>query len=426
MKKKILHIAAHLGGGVGKATSGLAIGLKDYFENEVVILEEPESKRYVDLCKEHNVDVNVVYDVKILKEKIIAADYVIFSWWGHPLSYKIYKILSEGEARIFIWVHVNGWHYPYISPEFLEVFDGMLFSTTCIYENDKWMLEQQKRIKDASEIVYGSGLFYPDEIKTKENYQRNDKVIIGYTGTINYNKMSFEFPKICSEVRKRVPNVEFRLFGVCDEDTYNSFIEYDSSLKDCMYFMGYVSDVDRQLLDLDIFCYPLNKENFGTTDNTLVEAMAAGVPIVVFDNPAEKSVIDHNKSGLIANTTEQFIQHIVNLCEDANLAKTLGQNARAVSVEKFDNHVNADLCNAYIKKYEQVEKTVHDFQAVVGKTPGETYLYFANMTKEDYIEKAKNNDLHPIFKGESKSSVYHYLRYYSDPILEELKLAQGE
>ena len=82
-------------------------------------------------------------------------------------------------------------------------------------------------------------------------------------------------------------------------------------------------------------------------------------------------------------------------------------------------------CVAYLEKYGQCEKTTHDFRSVVGETAGENYLYFANMTKDEYIEKAKKGELLTILRGETKGSLKHYLNYYSDETLDELKNVQG-
>ena len=170
MKKRVLHIAAHLGGGAGKAISGLAIGLNAYFQNEVVLLERPEQERYVDLCKVNNVDVKVVFSAQEIVEHIKKFDYVIFSWWGHPLSHEVFKALEETEAVVFLWSHVNGLHYPHLTPEFIDLFDGTFFTSGCTYENPSWSKEQQARIRGNSEIVYGIGLFKPEDIPDKNTF----------------------------------------------------------------------------------------------------------------------------------------------------------------------------------------------------------------------------------------------------------------
>ena len=56
--KKVLHITAHLGGGAGKAISGILKYLNQY-ENTVLLLDEPTETKYVECCKSNGVNVAV-------------------------------------------------------------------------------------------------------------------------------------------------------------------------------------------------------------------------------------------------------------------------------------------------------------------------------------------------------------------------------
>ena len=425
MKQKILHIAAHLGGGVGKAISGLAIGLNTYFDNEVVLLERPEQERYVDLCKVNNVDVKVVFSAQEIVEHIKKSDYVIFSWWGHPLSHEVFKALEETKAVVFLWSHVNGLHYPHLTTEFIGLFDGVFFTSGCTYENGNWTKEQQTQIKDGSEIVYGIGLFKPEELTSKKYYGTDAKVRIGYAGTIDYNKMNAVFPQVCSEIKKHIPNVEFYMYGLYSDSVYQSFVEYDNSLAKVMHFEGFVNDIEARLSNLDVFCYPLNEQNFATTENALLEAMAVGLPVVVLNNPAERAIITHGVDGLIAKDAREMVAYVRSLSNDNRLAQTIGQNARNSTIARYDSAVNASKCAEYMNKFESVEKHKHNFLSLVGDSAGANYLYFTKLDAESYIYKAKQKELPEILCGDAKGSLKHYLKYYSDEILEELKNIQG-
>lgn len=425
MKKRVLHIAAHLGGGAGKAISGLAIGLNAYFQNEVVLLERPEQERYVDLCKVNNVDVKVVSSVHELVEHIKKSDYVIFSWWGHPLSYEVFKTLEETEAVVFLWSHVNGLHYPHLTPEFIDLFDGAFFTSGCTYENTSWSKEQQTQIRDNSEVVYGIGLFKPEDIPSKKSYRSEECVKIGYSGTINYSKMNAAFPQICSKLKEQIPNIQIYMYGLYDETVYCSFIDYDHALVDVMHFEGFVNDIESRLSELDIFCYPLNEQNFATTENALLEAMAAGIPVVVLNNPPERSIVTHGVDGLIAHDADETVEYVIKLAKDNSLAQSLGQRARKDLIERYNYLVNASKCAEYIKRFDNAKKHKHNFLSVAGDGAGANYLYFAKMDSESYIHKAKRNELPEILYGDAKGSLKHYLNYYLDEVLEKLKNIQG-
>ena len=419
MKDKVLHIAAHLGGGAGKAISGLAIGLNEYVHNKVILLEEPEQDRYVRACRENSIDVIISRDEEVLKREISLADYVIFSWWGHPLSYEIYKVLSKVEARIFLWSHVNGLYYPYISPRFLELFDGVMFTSGCTYENSKWSGEERDIWRKKTEIIYGIGGFVPAAIQTKPSYNIGDKYMLCYSGTVNYSKMNKEFPRLCEKLKKDIPSVDINIYGKYDEETYESFTALDDA-DDYVHMWGFVDDIECRLCEMDVYCYPLTDINFATTENALLEAMAAGLPVVVLDNPAERNIVIHEKTGYVAKNIDEMESYLLKLYSDNRTAKELGQNARNYVIATYDYHINAKKCVEYIRKY-SYDKKLHNFISLLGKSPGDNLLFFADCDKDGMKQKLRDKSSDNIFLNDSKGSPYHYKKYYKeDNILKEL------
>ena len=49
--------------------------------------------------------------------------------------------------------------------------------------------------------------------------------------------------------------------------------------------IGKIDNIEPYLAVFDIFAYPLNPNHYGTAEQVLQEAMAAGVVPVVFNNP---------------------------------------------------------------------------------------------------------------------------------------------
>lgn len=418
MKKNVLHIAAHLGGGAGKAISGLAIGMQEYFINKILLLEEPENLQYVNVCNQHKIEVIVSVDLELIKSMISDAEYVIFSWWGHPLSVEVFKALSEVESRVFLWSHVNGLYYPVMTEKFISMFAGAMFTSKCSYENSHWTEEERRRIVEITELIYGIGDFKPADVKHKSSYDVDDKFNIGYAGTVNYNKMNDNFPEICSRIKKEIPNAEFYFYGKYDEATYLSFVNYDRCIEESIHFEGYVDNLSECLTALDVFCYPLTDHNFATTENALLEAMAAGLPSIVLNNLPEKNIIEHNYNGLIANDVEGMVSNVVAMYNDRKYAKKIGGNARKYVIENYDSKVNAKKCVEYLRSTANREKSKHDFISLIGSKAGDVFLFFSNMTKNEYINKY--SILESIFYGDTKGSVSHYMKYYADDVLEEL------
>jgi len=63
--------------------------------------------------------------------------------------------------------------------------------------------------------------------------------------------------------------------------------------------------------------------------------MSCGCAVVSTDTCMIPEVIEHGVNGFITNNKEQMKQHLVDLLNDENLAKEIGDNARKTIVEKY-------------------------------------------------------------------------------------------
>ena len=84
-----------------------------------------------------------------------------------------------------------------------------------------------------------------------------------------------------------------------------------------------------------------NSESFGVS---VVEAMAAGKPIVVSNAGGLKEVIEANHSGLVVqmNNANEAAEALIKLIQNRNLAKELGQAAHQRALKKYQWRYNQD------------------------------------------------------------------------------------
>jgi glycosyltransferase involved in cell wall biosynthesis len=80
----------------------------------------------------------------------------------------------------------------------------------------------------------------------------------------------------------------------------------------------------------DIFVFPSLIESFGVV---LVEAMAAGLPIVTTDAPGCRDLVHSGETGLVSPTNDapQMARHILNLLDDPQLRTRLKTHASEAS-----------------------------------------------------------------------------------------------
>jgi glycosyltransferase involved in cell wall biosynthesis len=67
----------------------------------------------------------------------------------------------------------------------------------------------------------------------------------------------------------------------------------------------------------------------------IVEAMAYGVPVVAFRPAAERSPLQHQVNGLVANNSEEFATHVATLWNDRDMCRKLGRAARETIANGF-------------------------------------------------------------------------------------------
>ncbi|HWP52768.1 MAG TPA: glycosyltransferase family 4 protein, partial [Pyrinomonadaceae bacterium] len=85
---------------------------------------------------------------------------------------------------------------------------------------------------------------------------------------------------------------------------------------------------------LDLFVSPARSEPFGLS---IVEAMAAGVPVIATASEGAREIIDEDDSGRLVpiGDVEALASAIADLLSNANERERLAGNARAVVNSKF-------------------------------------------------------------------------------------------
>ena len=158
---RILHIADHMGGGVGKALSGIASfdAVSSEFVHRILMLEQPEKTRFIDICREHDVPVDVARDEMDVSEAMRESDIVQLEWWHHPCMAGFLSRFPTIPARLLIWSHVSGCYYPYISPELLRLPHKFVFTSRYSYENPYWDSDTRRWASEHCAIVNSSGGF---------------------------------------------------------------------------------------------------------------------------------------------------------------------------------------------------------------------------------------------------------------------------
>lgn len=422
-KMKILHITAHLGGGVGKAVIGMALGSRDYAETKIIMLEKPEKTRALEDGEKSGVAIYVCPDIELCLQLMEEADIVVINWWNHPLMAKFLYEMPQIDCRLVAWVHVNGCTYPYLPYAFLERFDYVFFTSRYSYENALWSEKEAKQLFSKSAVILGNGAFLPEKLPQKTVYEKREVFRLGYVGTLNYSKINRNYVQYCEEAIRVCPNLRVVLVGDVGEDLKHDIEK--SSYSNCFELVGYKEDVEEYFLSFDALGYILNADNYGTTENVILEAMAYGIPVVLHDGGVERTIIDNNENGFLVQDSEEFAQCIKTMQNDTMLRYKVGSAAREKVCKEFSSIINCKNYEKHCTYIYSLRKKKHNFSDLLGESPTEWFLFFTGRDRvifENYLEapgQLTGNQLRackPIYKGERKSSVKHFLNYFPEEL----------
>jgi hypothetical protein len=198
VKKKVLHITAHMGGGVGKVISSVsryANNSSSSFSHRIVLLEKPEKLHFVEAARREGVDVHICPDYREVGRQMQDADIVQLEWWHHPSMARFLRYFPHVAVRLVIWCHISGTYYPWLPFGLVRIPHTFLFTSGFSLENPLWSAAEKRYAETNCRVVNSSGGF--DGI-TQATRKKSGDFTIGYVGTLSYTKLHPRFPDICS------------------------------------------------------------------------------------------------------------------------------------------------------------------------------------------------------------------------------------
>jgi glycosyltransferase involved in cell wall biosynthesis len=153
------------------------------------------------------------------------------------------------------------------------------------------------------------------------------------------------------------PGVALVIVGDGDPRMIEAFRDQsrDLGIERSVIFAGFLSGAEKRgaLADADIFVLPSYSENFGIA---VIEAMAAGVPVIVTDQVGIWREVEKNNAGLVtAAAVEPLGQAMSRLLADAGLRSSLGRNGAALARAQFASGI-------------VTEKLIATYRSVLGQT----------------------------------------------------------
>jgi glycosyltransferase involved in cell wall biosynthesis len=176
--------------------------------------------------------------------------------------------------------------------------------------------------------------------------------IVGYIGRLARQKRVMDLIWAFELIRVMEREVIFLIAGDGPERPRLERFVHDLEIADRVRFLGHRSDAQRVLAACDLFWLA---SDFEGLSNSVMEAMACGLPVVASDIPPNRELVIHGETGFLVPVGDRvaFVQFAQKLLLDRPLAAQLGaagreRIGRVFSVER--------MVDAYARLYREARQ----------------------------------------------------------------------
>ncbi len=167
------------------------------------------------------------------------------------------------------------------------------------------------------------------------------KIVVGYVGRLSAEKQVRRFAQVADALALAgFHNARIVFVGQGSERDWLAANVRNAE------FSGVLrgAELARAYANMDIFAFPSDTDTFG---NVVLEALASGVPAVVTSKGGPKFIVEHGRSGLVADGESQFIENVIELASNEPLRQAMAVAARARAMRASWSQVFSNVYSAY-------------------------------------------------------------------------------
>jgi L-malate glycosyltransferase len=244
----------------------------------------------------------------------------------------------------------------------------------CVSEKIKHTLEPDIKDKSKLTIVHDGidldrfGNTKSTGILRKQYHIPENANIIGNVAALSPIKDYFTFIDTAEILISKKPDLYFFIIGEGKmKKKLQDYIDHKGLTK-YFIFTGFRKDIQAIMPELDVFLFTSINEGLGTS---ILDAFAAGIPVVSTNAGGIPEMVEHNKTGLLADVKDSktLAEHVLSLLNNESLRNDLVNNARE-KVKFFSKQIMAEKTFGY---YEEILKTIEDIKKEKESTPYSLY-----------------------------------------------------
>jgi glycosyltransferase involved in cell wall biosynthesis len=200
-------------------------------------------------------------------------------------------------------------------------------------------------VPDSRHLLIPQGVEVPDEPRRERARLRqalglgeHDLALLFVGGLCRRKNPDFLVEQLPA-ILERHPRTRLFIVGPVLERDYEAQLvarTRELGLTEAVRFVGFTANPQEWYAVADLMVFSSLNEGFG---NVLLEAMAAGVPVVARRLPGvNDSFIAHGDSGMLFDDAAQYQLAVASLAADRELRERIGARGRAVAAECFPLH----------------------------------------------------------------------------------------
>ena len=201
-----------------------------------------------------------------------------------------------------------------------------------------------KTVIDVQKVVPGQVIIIPNGIKL-DSFSANKTAkhktilpgskpriaIVSSLTPVKRHDLLFKALKVCV---KRVPTISCCVIGDGPERAGLEQLARNLGIENFVFFLGNRNDVNELLRDVDIV---VSTSDYEGLPMNLLEAMAAGVPVVATDAGGSKDLVDSGKTGILVErgNVDAIANGICKIIENQDLSEQLKLNGYKIVEEHY-------------------------------------------------------------------------------------------
>ena len=247
-------------------------------------------------------------------------------YWMKPVDFKVFKLLNR-------WV------------------DLILANS---YDTRKWTAEVEGFPLEKIKVIHNgieleSFTCLPSE--TRQRYRSKlgipvDAPVVGIVANLRPVKAIDTFIRAAYRVKMEMPDMHFAIVGDGDLENDLKILAQEFDLGGCIHFLGRRKDIVPILSTFDVGVLTSTSESFS---NSIVEYLAAGLPVVCTEVGGAREAVEDNINGFVVpiGDYEQIAGKLLKIFRD-NSVTTMGKASRKKAENLFSS---TTMFGAYEKIY---------------------------------------------------------------------------